>query len=75
MLFCGRGLFQMAGAGSYARVYMDVNTHKPRDYWDYESHPIDWGLASFIVNVIFHLHFSKIWTLLHVQPVALHCLF
>ena len=30
-------------AGSLARVYMDVNTHKPREYWDYESHPIEWG--------------------------------
>lgn len=32
----------MAGS-SLARVYADVNTHKPREYWDYESHPIEWG--------------------------------
>ena len=31
------------GTGAWAKVYADVNTHKPRDYWDYESHPIEWG--------------------------------
>ena len=30
-------------AASRARVYADVNTHKSRDYWDYEAHQIDWG--------------------------------
>ncbi len=36
----------MAGSGStgpWSRVYADVNAHKSREYWDYESHPIDWG--------------------------------
>lgn len=48
----------MAGGGSYARVYMDVNTHKPRDYWDYEAHPIDWGLvAQYFVYICFKIHF------------------
>lgn len=28
---------------SRARVYADVNLSKPREYWDYESHVIDWG--------------------------------
>ena len=28
---------------SRSRVYPDVNTHRPRDYWDYESHVIDWA--------------------------------
>lgn len=28
---------------SVARVYADVNKHKSRDYWDYESHTIEWG--------------------------------
>jgi len=28
---------------SRARVYADINTHKPREYWDYESHVVDWG--------------------------------
>ncbi|NP_001027720.1 casein kinase 2 alpha subunit [Ciona intestinalis] len=28
---------------SRARVYHDVNTHRPREYWDYESHVVDWG--------------------------------
>lgn len=31
-----------AGA-SRSRVYADVNTHRPREYWDYESHVIEWG--------------------------------
>ncbi|XP_075253213.1 casein kinase II subunit alpha-like [Convolutriloba macropyga] len=26
-----------------ARVYADVCTHKPRDYWDYENHIIEWS--------------------------------
>lgn len=30
-------------APSRARVYADVNTHKPREYWDYESHVVEWG--------------------------------
>uniref|UniRef100_A0A8C3YH18 non-specific serine/threonine protein kinase n=1 Tax=Catagonus wagneri TaxID=51154 RepID=A0A8C3YH18_9CETA len=28
---------------SRARVYTDVNTHRPREYWDYESHVVEWG--------------------------------
>ncbi|CAK8685257.1 casein kinase II subunit alpha-like isoform X2 [Clavelina lepadiformis] len=28
---------------SRARVYHDVNNHRPREYWDYESHVVDWG--------------------------------
>jgi len=28
---------------SRARVYADVNTHRPREFWDYESHVIEWG--------------------------------
>ncbi|XP_065196935.1 casein kinase II subunit alpha-like [Sycon ciliatum] len=30
-------------SGSRARVYADVNTHKAREYWDYEAHTIEWG--------------------------------
>lgn len=30
-------------SGSKARVYPDVNTHRPREYWDYEAHVIEWG--------------------------------
>lgn len=36
----------MAGvmrATSRSRVYADVNTHRPREYWDYEAHVIEWG--------------------------------
>lgn len=28
---------------SRARVYTDVNVHKPREYWDYENYEIEWG--------------------------------
>ena len=28
---------------SKARVYADVNAHKPKEYWDYENHQIEWG--------------------------------
>ncbi|MCL4126328.1 UNVERIFIED_CONTAM: hypothetical protein GTU68_049520 [Idotea baltica] len=28
---------------SRARVYADVNSHRPHEYWDYESHVIEWG--------------------------------
>uniref|UniRef100_A0AAQ4PFQ7 non-specific serine/threonine protein kinase n=1 Tax=Gasterosteus aculeatus aculeatus TaxID=481459 RepID=A0AAQ4PFQ7_GASAC len=28
---------------SRARVYTEVNTHRPREYWDYESHVVEWG--------------------------------
>ncbi|XP_065064480.1 casein kinase II subunit alpha-like [Rhopilema esculentum] len=30
-------------SGSKARVYAEVNTHRPREYWDYEAHVIEWG--------------------------------
>lgn len=29
--------------GSVSRVYSDANSHRPKNYWDYESHVIDWG--------------------------------
>jgi len=28
---------------SRSRVYPEVNTHRSRDYWDYESHVVEWG--------------------------------
>lgn len=28
---------------SRARVYTDVNSHKSREYWDYESYVVEWG--------------------------------
>ena len=28
---------------SRARVYADVNTHKPRSWWDYEALNVEWG--------------------------------
>ncbi|RWV98763.1 hypothetical protein BHE74_00026650 [Ensete ventricosum] len=31
------------GAPSRARVYADINVHRPKDYWDYESLTVQWG--------------------------------
>ncbi|KAI5091903.1 casein kinase II alpha 1 subunit [Silurus meridionalis] len=28
---------------SRSRVYPDINTQRPREYWDYESHVVEWG--------------------------------
>lgn len=28
---------------SISKVYADVNAHKPREYWDYESLVVDWA--------------------------------
>lgn len=28
---------------SQARVYADVNVHRPKEYWDYESLQVNWG--------------------------------
>ena len=33
----------MSAAVAKPRVYADVNNHRPRDYWDYETHVIEWG--------------------------------
>lgn len=33
----------MAVVSHWARAYADVNQKKPRDYWDYENHVIQWG--------------------------------
>ncbi|KAJ8923636.1 hypothetical protein NQ315_010216 [Exocentrus adspersus] len=35
--------FKNMAVSSQARVYSDVNSHKPREYWDYESYVVDWG--------------------------------
>lgn len=38
-----RNIFERMALPSRARVYADVNSHKPREYWDYESYVVDWG--------------------------------
>lgn len=38
-----RALFSAMATGSRAKVYADVNVHKPREYWDYESLTVHWG--------------------------------
>lgn len=27
---------------SRSRIYPDVNVHRPREYWDYEMHTVEW---------------------------------
>ncbi|KRY56778.1 Casein kinase II subunit alpha [Trichinella britovi] len=34
---------EMMSVVSRAQVYADVNLQKPREYWDYEAHTIEWG--------------------------------
>ena len=34
---------QTMAVSSRSRVYTDVNSLKPREYWDYESYVVDWG--------------------------------
>jgi casein kinase II subunit alpha len=41
---------------SVSRVYAEVNTNKPREYWDYERHLINWGdqgIESFTLKDIY----------------------
>ncbi|OTF81857.1 hypothetical protein BLA29_013275 [Euroglyphus maynei] len=28
---------------SRSRVYSDINQHRQRDYWDYETHQVEWS--------------------------------
>ena len=34
---------QLLTAPIFGRVYADVNVHRPRDYWDYETLTVNWG--------------------------------
>uniref|UniRef100_A0A672K2N9 non-specific serine/threonine protein kinase n=1 Tax=Sinocyclocheilus grahami TaxID=75366 RepID=A0A672K2N9_SINGR len=51
---------------SRARVYAEVNTQRPREYWDYESHVIEWGASKIHIMEVngnhgfekFHLMFQ-----------------
>ncbi|TRY91281.1 hypothetical protein DNTS_035676 [Danionella cerebrum] len=36
---------------SRSRVYPDVNTQRPREYWDYESHVVEWGEVFEAINI------------------------
>lgn len=55
----------MSSSAIWARVYADVNTHKPREYWDYESHPIEWGSVNsithlqYMYSVLIHTHMKQ----------------
>ncbi|XP_038970377.1 casein kinase II subunit alpha-like isoform X2 [Phoenix dactylifera] len=39
------GILEVSAAApmSKARVYADVNVHRPKEYWDYESLTVQWG--------------------------------
>lgn len=37
------GNYRRMAVPSRARVYTDVNSLKPQEYWDYESYVVDWG--------------------------------
>lgn len=39
----GRQWHSTMAVPSRARVYADVNSQNPREYWDYESYVVDWG--------------------------------
>ena len=34
-------------AKNRARVYWDVNQHRPREYWNYEALTVNWGYSIF----------------------------
>jgi casein kinase II subunit alpha len=38
------GVPKEEGSG-LARVYAEVNNHRPKEYWDYESIVVEWGYA------------------------------
>ena len=44
---------------SRARVYADVNSHRPREYWDYEAHVVEWG------NQVSCWKFNRSWRNFH----------
>ena len=48
---------------SRARVYPDVNTKRPREYWDYENLTITWGC-------VFVLPFSRAQLCVRPPPAA-----
>ena len=35
------------------KYYRDVNTHKPKEYWDYENHEFEWGYFSIRKKILF----------------------
>ena len=41
------------GMMSTARVYADINTNRPKDYWDYENLSIEWGYEPSLGSSIF----------------------
>ena len=55
---------------SKARVYAEVNTNKPNEYWNYESYEVDWGNDyneyQMVVN-IGHGNFSKVCKAIYIK--------
>ena len=42
-----------------ARVYADVNQHRPREYWTYDAVPIQWGYVFKFQTFSFNCQYSK----------------
>ena len=44
-------------------MYFDVNTNKPKEYWDYESHVVEWGNQDDyqIVRKLGRGHYSEVF--------------
>lgn len=46
------------GAPSKARVYTDVNVIRPKEYWDYESLTVQWGLVLSMASPVISMFYS-----------------
>lgn len=55
---------------SNARVYADVNSHKPREYWDYENYVVDWANQDDyqLVRKLGRGKYSEVIINIHLQP-------
>ena len=50
-----RGFTRQMPIGSVSSVYSDANSHRPKNYWDYdESHVIDWGFVLLFSCFLFY---------------------
>lgn len=56
-------------APSRSRVYADVNTNRPKEYWEYETHVVQWGdqNAYQITNKIGRGKYSEVFEAMNVS--------
>ena len=54
--------------GSRAKVYADVNVHRPREYWDYENLQVTWGAQDDyeVVKKLGRGKYSEVFEAMHV---------